>query len=217
MGEASASFELVSSLPLEKRRVVDDYIIRIADVIGASFCLVISAPILPLITFLIRLDSFGPAIFRQKRAGKNGSIFTIHKFRTMRNGAGKLPQRFRNEYEPVVKIANDSRITRMGSILRRYSVDELPQLINILKGDMSFVGPRPPVLEEFDAYGEHQRSRLAGKPGLTGLAQINGRSDLDFNSIVKFDTYYNENRSVRLYFKILLQTVPYCLSCKSSY
>ena len=217
MGEASVSFDLVDHLPLEKRHVVDDHLIRITDIFGALFCLVISAPLLPLIGFLIRLDSSGPLIFRQKRAGKNGSVFTMHKFRTMHNGADRSPQRFRNGYEPVVKIANDSRITRMGSILRKYSVDELPQLINILKGDMSFVGPRPPVLEEFNAYGEHQRSRLAGKPGLTGLAQVNGRSDLDFNSIVKFDTYYNENRSVRLYFRILLQTIPCCLSCKSSY
>jgi lipopolysaccharide/colanic/teichoic acid biosynthesis glycosyltransferase len=218
MEEEFINVDLVSSLSFEKQgTLLDDWIIRFADIFGALFCLVILAPILPLIALLIRLDSRGSPIFRQKRAGKNGVVFTMHKFRTMCDGADKSPHHFRNEDEPVVKIVDDSRITRIGSILRRCSIDELPQIINILKGDMSFVGPRPPVLEEFSAYSEYQKRRLAGRPGLTGLAQINGRSDLDFDSIVRLDIYYNNNRSAHLYFKILFRTIPYCLSGKSSY
>ena len=217
MGEKFIDIDLISSLSFEKRRAVDDCIIRLADVVGVLFCLAILAPIFPLMALFIRLDSRGLPVFRQKRAGKNGVVFTMYKFRTMCDGADKLPHQFRNRNEPVVKMVDDSRITRVGNVLRRCSIDELPQIINILKGDMSFVGPRPPVLEEFSGYNEYQKSRLAGKPGLTGLAQINGRSDLDFDSIVKFDIYYNSNRSVRLYFRTLFQTIPYCLSGKSSY
>ena len=217
MGEFSSSVDAIATLPLGKRRALDDCIIRIADIIGALLCLAILAPILPLTALLIRLDSRGSPIFRQKRVGKDGVVFVMYKFRTMRDDAHKLSQQFRYGNEPVVKMMNDSRITRIGGILRKYSIDELPQFMNILKGDMSFVGPPPCVLEEVNAYNKHQRDRLAGKPGLTGLAQINGRSDLDFDSIVRFDIHYNRNRSARFYFKILFQTIPYCLSCKSSY
>lgn len=217
MGERLAEIDLTIDVTSRERRVIDEYIIRFVDVVGALFGLTILAPILPLMAFFIRLDSPGPPIFRQKRAGKDGVPFEIYKFRTMCDGADKLPQGFRNRHEPVVKIEDDRRVTRLGSFLRRYSIDELPQLINILKGDMSLVGPRPCMLEEVDAYSEYHRQRLAGKPGLTGLAQINGRSDLDFDSIVRYDVYYNRNCSSNLYVKILLKTIPYCLSCKSSY
>jgi len=217
MGEDSLNVDLPVGVYLGRRRGVDDYIIRVCDLIGAIFCLIILAPILPLIALAIRLDSTGSPIFRQMRAGKDGVPFVIYKLRTMCVGAERMCKGFRNGNEPVVKLKNDSRVTPLGDFLRKYSLDELPQVINILKGDMSFVGPRPCILEEVDAYSEYQKQRLNGKPGLTGLAQINGRSDMDFDSIVEYDIYYNRNCCVGFYFRILLKTIPYCLSCKSSY
>jgi lipopolysaccharide/colanic/teichoic acid biosynthesis glycosyltransferase len=217
MENYSTSVDLAIDVPSAKRRTIDGYIIRFLDIAAALFGLAILAPIIPLIALLIRLDSPGSPIFRQKRAGKDGIPFEIYKFRTMCDGAGKMHQSFRNEDEPVVKLANDHRITRLGEVLRKYSIDELPQILNILKGDMSFVGPRPCVFEEVKAYNAYQRQRLVGKPGLTGLAQINGRSDLDFDSIVQYDIHYNRNRSIGIYLSILFRTIPYCLSCKSSY
>ncbi|MBM3212168.1 sugar transferase [Candidatus Poribacteria bacterium] len=195
----------------------NDCIIRAIDVIITLFSLIILMPLLPLISVIICTDSPGSPIFRQKRAGKNGVVFTMYKFRTMCEGADKKSQGFRNENEPVLKITEDCRITKVGNILRKFSIDEFPQFINVLKGDMSFVGPRPVVLKEYYAYNDYQKGRLAGKPGITGLAQINGRSDLEFDEIVKYDIYYNENRSVLLYLKVLFRTIPNCLFCKSSY
>lgn len=216
MGEDSVNVDLAVGVSLRRRHVVDD-IIRVCDVIGAILCLIILAPILPLIALAVKLDSPGSAIFRQMRAGKDGVPFVIYKLRTMCDGAERMCKGFRNGNEPVVKLKNDSRVTPLGDFLRKYSLDELPQVVNILKGDMSFVGPRPCILEEVDAYSEHQRQRLNGKPGLTGLAQINGRSGISFDSIVEYDVYYNRHCCLRLYFKVLLRTIPYCLSCKSSY
>lgn len=217
MGEDSVNVDLVVGVSLRRRHVVDDYIIRVCDVIGAIFCLIILAPILPLIALAIRLDSPGSPIFRQMRAGRDGAPFVIYKLRTMCVGAERMCKGFRNGNEPVVKLKNDSRVTPLGDFLRKYSLDELPQVINILKGDMSFVGPRPCILEEVDAYNEYQRQRLNGKPGLTGLAQINGRSGINFDSIVEYDIYFNQNRSIALYFSILFRTIPYCVCGKSSY
>jgi len=201
----------------KKNRNLDDCVIRAMDIIIAIFGLIILMPLLPLISVIICTDSPGSPIFKQKRAGKNGVVFTMYKFRTMCEGADKKPQEFRNENEPVLKITEDCRITKAGNILRKFSIDEFPQFINVLKGDMSFVGPRPVVLKEYYAYNDYQKGRLAGKPGITGLAQINGRSDLEFDEIVKYDIYYNENRSVLLYLKVLFRTIPNCLFCKSSY
>jgi lipopolysaccharide/colanic/teichoic acid biosynthesis glycosyltransferase len=216
MGEDSINVDLAVGVSLRRRRAVDD-IIRVCDVIGAILCLMILAPVLPLIALAIRLDSPGSPIFKQKRAGKDGVPFIIYKLRTMCDGAERMCKGFRNGNEPVVKLENDSRITPLGDFLRKYSLDELPQVINILKGDMSFVGPRPCMLREVNAYSEYQRQRLNGKPGLTGLAQINGRSGINFDSIVEYDIYYNKHCCVGLYFRILVKTIPYCLSCKSSY
>jgi lipopolysaccharide/colanic/teichoic acid biosynthesis glycosyltransferase len=209
MGEDSINVDLAVGVSLRRRGAVDDYIIRVCDVIGAILCLMILAPILPLIALAIRMDSAGSPIFRQMRAGKDGVPFAIYKLRTMCVGAEKLCKGFRNGNEPVVKVKNDSRVTPLGDFLRKYSLDELPQVINILRGDMSFVGPRPCMLKEVNAYSEYQRQRLNGKPGLTGLAQINGRSGINFDSIVEYDIYYNRHCCVSLYFRILLKTIPY--------
>lgn len=217
MGEYSDEIDLGAFVISRKPGSFDDYIIRAMDILIAILGLIILMPILPLISVIIWVDSPGSPIFRQKRAGKDGVIFTMYKFRTMREGADKRFQQFRNENEPVVKILNDCRITKIGNILRKLSIDEFPQFINVLKGDMSFVGPRPPILREYYAYNDYQKGRLTGKPGITGLAQINGRSALEFAKIVKYDIYYNKNRSVLLYLKIIFKTIPNCIFGKSSY
>jgi len=145
----------------------------------------------------------------------------MFKFRTMYNDSEPSAVHFRSnergEIEPVIKVRNDSRVTRAGKFLRKYSLDELPQLFNVLKGNMSLVGPRPPVLEEVKIYNAYQKRRLDGKPGMTGLAQISGRTDLNFNSIVKLDIEYLQNRSIWLYLKILILTIPCFILGKSSY
>lgn len=143
------------------------------------------------------------------------------KFRTMVQSFPREVPRYRTnskgEPEPVIKKRDDERITRLGRFLRKYSLDELPQLINILKNEMSIVGPRPPVPEEFVAYSAYQKKRLEAKPGITGLAQINGRSDMDFDDIVQLDIQYIRDRSFWLNFRIILLTIPFVLTGKSSY
>jgi lipopolysaccharide/colanic/teichoic acid biosynthesis glycosyltransferase len=123
----------------------------------------------------------------------------------------------KGDIEPVIKSKRDRRVTRIGKYIRKYSMDELPQLLNVLKGEMSLVGPRPPVIKEAHMYNPYQKIRLRCKPGLTGLAQINGRTDMDFDSILRFDILFIKKRSIRLYFKILALTVPCILRGKSSY
>jgi lipopolysaccharide/colanic/teichoic acid biosynthesis glycosyltransferase len=170
---------------------------------------------------VIKLDSTGKVLFKQARVGKNGEIFEMVKFRTMYHddkiSAVHYRTNERGEREPVIKVRNDSRVTRVGKFLRKYSLDELPQLINVLKGNMSLVGPRPPVLEEVKIYNAYQKRRLSGKPGLTGLAQISGRTDLNFSKIVELDIEYLQNRSVWLYWKVLILTIPCLILGKSSY
>jgi len=190
------------------------------DVTLASLMLILLFPGFAIIGLVIKLDSAGRILFKQLRVGRNEKTFQMLKFRTM--VGDELPTvRYRRdkrgEIEPVIKVRNDSRVTRVGKFLRKYSLDELPQLINVLKGEMSLVGPRPPVLEETKIYDAYQKRRLKGKPGLTGLAQISGRTDLDFNIIVKLDIEYLQNRSVWLYLKILILTIPYFILGKSSY
>jgi lipopolysaccharide/colanic/teichoic acid biosynthesis glycosyltransferase len=163
------------------------------------------------VAVLIKLDSTGPVIFSQKRVGLYGRKFTLYKFRTMILGAEGIKSHFEelNEMDgPVFKIRNDPRITRLGRFLRRASLDELPQLFNVLKGDMSVVGPRPPLPEEVEKYEVWQRRRLSMKQGLTCLWQANGRNTLDFKTWMKLDLDYIDNWSWWLDLKILLRTIP---------
>jgi len=196
-------------------------LIRACDVGLAVALLIVLSPLLGIIGILIKLDSPGQILFTQWRPGKEGNLFRILKFRTMHRNAPLAPPPYRmnaqGRIEPVMKVKNDSRVTPLGKWLRRYSLDELPQLWNIIKGEMSFVGTRPPTAEEITAYSESQKARLRGVPGLTGIAQIMGRTDLDFASIVAADVYYIQHRSLGLYLKILLQTIPCLLSGKSAY
>ena len=184
---------------------------RALDFASALISLVAASPLMLVIALAIKLDSPGPVIFSQTRIGKGGRPFTCYKFRTMRVGAEREKEKLTrlNEAQGALfKIKNDPRMTRMGRLLRRFSLDELAQLYNILKGDMSLVGPRPPLPEEVSEYMEWHKRRLETWPGLTGLSQVSGRSNLTFDEICLLDIYYVENWSPALDTKIVLQTIP---------
>jgi len=184
---------------------------RAFDFSVALIGLAMSSPLMLVIGLAIKLDTPGPVIFSQTRVGKWGRLFTCYKFRTMRVGADEEKERLARLNEArgaLFKIKNDPRMTRIGRLLRRTSLDELPQLYNILKGDMSLVGPRPPLPEEVSQYLEWHKRRLETWPGLTGLWQVSGRSNLTFDEMCLLDIYYVENWSLTLDTKIVLQTIP---------
>jgi lipopolysaccharide/colanic/teichoic acid biosynthesis glycosyltransferase len=193
---------------------------RAFDMIGAAILLVISAPILLLAMIAIKLDTPGPVLFRSTRCGHGGRPFTFFKLRSMHNGshAKRSALMHLNEMDgPVFKLANDPRITRVGRLLRRTSIDELPQLWNVLCGDMSLVGPRPPIPEEVAQYTDYEAKRLSVRPGLSCLWQVSGRSTLGFNEWMALDIEYIRHRSFTLDLKILLLTIPAVLSCRGAY
>src|SRR6476661_8575544 len=192
---------------------------RALDVVLASLVLLLGLPIAGFIALVIKLTSGGQVLFRQTRCGLNGRFFTIYKFRTMVEDAEE--RRFDllhlNEMDgPVFKLRSDPRVTAFGRFLRRFSLDELPQFWNVLRGDMSLVGPRPPIPEEVARYQRWQRRRLAMKPGLTCLWQISGRNNIDFDRWMQLDLEYIDSWSPLLDLKILLKTVPVVLSGKGA-
>jgi exopolysaccharide biosynthesis polyprenyl glycosylphosphotransferase len=188
---------------------------RALDVAVSVSVLVLALPVILLIALAIKLSSGGTVLFRQIRCGLNGRIFTLYKFRTMVADAehrrGEL-QHLNEMAGPVFKLRRDPRVTLLGRFLRRFSLDELPQLWNVLRGDMSLVGPRPPIPEEVAQYQRWQRRRLSMKPGLTCLWQISGRNNLDFDRWMQLDLEYIDSWSPMLDLKILLKTIPAVLS-----
>ncbi|MBU0983054.1 MAG: sugar transferase, partial [candidate division Zixibacteria bacterium] len=187
------------------------FIKKIVDRVGALVGLVLAAPIILLTALTIKLDSRGPVLFKQTRTGLNGRPFTLYKFRTMCTDAEQKKSHLtdRNEMSgPVFKIKNDPRITRIGQLLRKYSIDELPQFLNVLKGDMSLVGPRPPLPQEVSRFEPWQHRKLAVRPGLTCLWQVNGRNAVDFEQWMRLDLEYIDNWSLWLDIKILFKTIP---------
>jgi len=190
------------------------------DRIGSAVLLILLLPLFAIVAVLIRRDHGGPLFFRQERIGRNGTPFSMLKFRTMVVGAeAMLPSlQARSEGQgPLFKLRNDPRITPVGAKLRQYSLDELPQLINVLRGQMSLVGPRPPLASEVETYAHDVRRRLLVKPGMTGLWQINGRSDLSWEQSVRFDLYYVENWSVISDLMILWRTGRAVLQSAGAY
>ena len=190
------------------------------DIFGALVGLTLGAPLLALIALAIRINSPGQVVFRQTRVGTGGKTFECYKFRSMHEGAeAKLEQlRELNEADgPLFKIRDDPRLTRVGQFLRHTSLDELPQLWNVLRGEMSLVGPRPPLPVEVSRYMEWHKKRLEVRPGMTGLWQVSGRSLLSFDDGVLLDIYYIENWSLWLDFKILLRTIPKVLFGNGAY
>jgi lipopolysaccharide/colanic/teichoic acid biosynthesis glycosyltransferase len=173
---------------------------RAFDVVVASVALVVTSPILLAAIAAIRLETAGHPIFRQRRIGRDGLPFDMLKLRTMVAGAESLGS-------GLAVNEGDPRITRVGAVLRRFSIDELPNLVNVLRGDMSIVGPRPTVQVQVAQYTERQRGRLAVRPGLTGWAQVNGRAQLRWDERIELDLWYIEHRSWRLDLRILARTL----------
>ncbi len=193
---------------------------RAMDVIFSVILFIVLLIPMGIIALLIKLTSPGAIIFKQDRVGRGGRIFTAYKFRTMRVGADEEKQTLRHLNEaqgPIFKIRNDPRRTPIGKWLRRTSMDELPQLWNVLRGDMSLVGPRPPLINEVAEYEDWHKRRLEVAPGMTGLWQVSGRSELTFDEMVMLDLYYIENWSPWLDLEILLKTIPALLTTRGAY
>jgi lipopolysaccharide/colanic/teichoic acid biosynthesis glycosyltransferase len=172
---------------------------RPLDAALAALALVVTAPLLAVAALLIKLESRGAVFYRQRRVGRDGEPFELWKLRTMVPGAETMGA-------GIYVLEGDPRITRVGRLLRRFSLDELPNLVNVLKGDMAIVGPRPTVQEQVDRYTDRQRLRLAVKPGITGWAQVNGRTSLPWPERIELDVWYVEHRSFALDLRILAKT-----------
>ncbi len=193
---------------------------RVLDMTLAGLVLILTLPIWLVIVLAIRLDSAGPAIFVQERVGLRGRRFRFYKFRSMTVGADRMKSDLRHLSEvdgPVFKIRTDPRVTRVGRLLRQTSLDELPQLVNVLRGEMSLVGPRPPVPEEVAQYRPSDMVRLAVKPGLTCWWQVRGRSTVDFDTWMAFDREYVYGLSFRVDVAILVRTAWAVVSCRGAY
>jgi exopolysaccharide biosynthesis polyprenyl glycosylphosphotransferase len=205
-----------SSTPHDEIRLL---VKRVTDIVLAGAALLLLFPVMLLIALLIRLTSPGPAIFRQERCGLNGRRFVFYKFRSMCLDAEAMRESVEhmNHREVVMKIPNDPRLTGIGRWLRKFSADELPQLWNVLKGDMSLVGPRPAIPSEVEQYKRWQRRRLRMRPGLTCLWAISGRDEVDFETWMKLDMEYIDNWSLGLDWKIILRTIPSVLSGRGAH
>ncbi len=183
---------------------------RAVDIVVSATALVVASPVLALAALAIRLETPGPVIYRQRRSGLHGREFDVLKLRTMVDGA---------EFQGagLAINENDSRITRVGALLRRTSLDELPNLVNVLRGEMSLIGPRPTLPAQVAQYTERQRGRLQVKPGITGWAQVNGRATLPWSQRIELDLYYIEHRSLALDLQILRRTIAIVLGGSDLY
>jgi lipopolysaccharide/colanic/teichoic acid biosynthesis glycosyltransferase len=230
-GTPSTSIELDGGrvrAPSQASRLIDTSC-RTLDVVGSALLLIVLSPVLLAIAIAIRLDTRGPAIFRQRRYGRDLRPFTVNKFRTMEHG---VPEDQHREFvvrlisgeepeleaaRPLYKMTEDPRVTRVGRLLRRSSLDELPQLWNVLRGEMSLVGPRPPIPYEVEQYPAHWFRRFAVKPGVTGLWQVGGRSDVTLEEMVQLDVEYIRRRSLWLNLAIIARTLPAVLSARGAW
>ena len=205
-----------SAAPLDDLRLL---LKRFFDVVVSAAALVVLSPLIFVVVILIKITSPGPIIFRQSRCGLNGRRFTMYKFRSMVQNAHEMRPDLAHlsEREVAFKLSRDPRVTPVGRWIRKFSIDELPQLYNVLRGDMSIVGPRPPLPEEVDLYERWQRRRLRMRPGLTCLWAVCGRDHIDFNSWMKMDISYIENWSLKLDWSIILRTIPHVLAGKGAH
>jgi lipopolysaccharide/colanic/teichoic acid biosynthesis glycosyltransferase len=194
---------LLASVGQPARRIGYELVKRSIDLLFAILCLTLGAPVFLLLAALIKLDSRGPALFRQERIGQNGTPFEMYKFRSMYAHASG------SDYSP--KTPDDSRITRLGKFLRRTSLDELPQVLNILRGTMSLVGPRPEMPFIVERYGERERQRLQVKPGLTGLWQLSGDRAFLIHENIEYDLYYLQYRNIFMDLAIVLHTFVFAM------
>jgi lipopolysaccharide/colanic/teichoic acid biosynthesis glycosyltransferase len=178
---------------------------RVLDIVLAGIGLVLAAPLLLIAAVAIKLDSRGPVIYRQRRVGRDGREFEVYKLRTMRLGADPV-----GVGTPVLE--DDPRVTRVGGLLRRFSLDEVPNLVNVLRGELAIVGPRPTLAAQVELYTERQRRRLEVKPGITGWAQVNGRAGIPWEERIELDIWYVDNRSLALDLRILARTARLLLT-----
>lgn len=194
----------------ERNKVFYEVSKRFFDILLSVIALIVLSPVMLIVFLAIRFDSKGKAIYSQERIGKNLKKIKIYKFRSMYINSDEIFENFtdeqKKEFYKNFKLDNDPRITRIGNFIRKTSLDELPQLINIIKGDMSIVGPRPIVEKEINKYNRHAERVFSIKPGLTGYWQANGRSDTDYDERIKMDIYYLTNRSLSMDIKIIMKT-----------
>jgi lipopolysaccharide/colanic/teichoic acid biosynthesis glycosyltransferase len=214
---APGSYAPPLPLPSEYSRIKRSF-----DVLVAFAGLVLAAPFLIVLAVVVKFDSPGPALFSQTRLGRHGRTFRMYKLRTMRVGADEekweLAHLNQSDDVRLFKIPHDPRVTRMGRLIRRWSLDELPQLYNVLRGDMSLVGPRPFFVEDLSEYEPHHMNRLLVRPGLTGLWQVSGRSDImDFEEVVRLDRHYIDNWSFGLDLQIISRTLPVVVQRRGAY
>jgi lipopolysaccharide/colanic/teichoic acid biosynthesis glycosyltransferase len=223
-GVATAHPEIASVAARESR--ASAIACRLLDMVGGAVLLVLLAPVLALIALAVALDSPGRAIFRQRRVGRGGRPFTVNKFRTMRSQASQQQHKdyvlqliasdAADKDSALFKLSADARVTRVGRFLRKSSLDELPQLWTVLRGDRSLVGPRPTIEYEVENYPAHWFARFAVRPGMTGLWQVSGRSKLTYEQMVQLDIEYARNRSLWLNLKILFRTIPAVLFARGA-
>ena len=194
----------------ERSNILYEVIKRIIDIVASFTGLILLSPLILIVSMLIKLESKGEVIFKQKRVGLNGKEFYMYKFRSMVINAEELKEQLESQNEmsgPMFKIKDDPRITKVGKFIRKTSIDELPQLINVIKGDMSLVGPRPSLPKEVEKFEQWMMERLEVKPGLTCIWQISGRNNIDFEDWMKLDIKYVRERSLALDFKLIFKTI----------
>jgi exopolysaccharide biosynthesis polyprenyl glycosylphosphotransferase len=221
---SNVSMEFLENVPLLTFSTTPDrafalFVKRVMDIVLSAFLLTILFPFMAVIGVLIKLTSSGPILYKQVRCGLYGRRFVLYKFRSMNEGAEDVLWEIKhlNEMDgPVFKMRNDPRVTPLGRFLRKSSIDELPQFWNVLRGDMSLVGPRAPLPEEVKEYSRWQRRRLSVKPGITCLWQVSGRNEIDFHEWMKLDLHYIDNWSLLLDLKILVRTFPVVLLCRGA-
>lgn len=200
-----------------KQRPTYEFVKRSVDIICSLIGLIVLMPILVVVSILIKIESKGHIVFSQDRVGKEGKIFRMYKFRSMISNAEELKEKLDNERTgPMFKMRNDPRITRVGKFIRKTSIDELPQLVNILKGQMSIVGPRPSLPEEAKEFEDWMMKRLSIKPGLTCYWQVDGRNDIGFIEWMKLDIKYVEERSILIDAKLILKTFSVLVGDKNA-
>ena len=203
----------------ERSNVLYEVIKRIIDIVASFTGLIVLSPLMLVVSILIKLESKGEVIFKQKRVGLNGKEFYMYKFRSMVINAEELKAELESQNEmsgPMFKMKDDPRITKIGKFIRKTSIDELPQLINVIKGDMSLVGPRPSLPKEVEEFETWMRERLEVKPGLTCIWQVSGRNNIDFEDWMKLDIKYVRERSFKLDIKLILKTVLVLLGDKNA-
>ncbi|MCT4376635.1 sugar transferase [Leuconostoc suionicum] len=192
---------------------------RMMDYIGSGIGIIVLSPILLVIAIIIKVEDGGPVIFKQERVGYNGKHFYIYKFRSMRVDAEQLKKSLMKQNEvkgAMFKMKDDPRVTSFGKFMRKHSLDELPQFFNVFQGDMSLVGPRPPLQDEVEKYSDYEKQRLLVRPGLSGLWQISGRNNLSFSEMVELDLQYIQTRNIWIDIKIIVKTVWEMIAIKKN-